>query len=67
MIIIAFFPFTHANAQDISTQIEKALLKGDTELLRSQLDDKVKLIILGESSQASKNEAINSRFKIISL
>lgn len=60
LIIIAFISVSQTNAQDISTQIEKALLKGDIELLRSKFDDKVKLIILGESSQTSKNEAINS-------
>jgi len=59
LIIIAFIPIAFTHAQDISSQIEKALLKGDTELLRSQLDDKVKLIILGESCQTSKNEAIS--------
>lgn len=59
LIIIAFFPIALTHSQDISSQIEKALLKGDTELLRSHLDDKVKLIILGESIQTSKTDAIN--------
>ncbi|MCF8380440.1 MAG: DUF4783 domain-containing protein [Bacteroidales bacterium] len=58
LIIPMLFPFCLTGAQDISAEIEKAFLKGDIELLRDQFDDKVRLIILGQSSQNNKTEAI---------
>lgn len=49
---------TFMNAQDIISEIEDAFIKGNSELLRNQFDDKIKLIVLGESTQANKTEAI---------
>ncbi len=46
------------NAQDIFSEIEDAFIKGNTELLRNQFDEKIKLIVLGESTHANKTEAI---------
>ena len=46
------------NAQEIYSEIETAFIKGENELLRDHLDENIKMIVLGESTQANKSEAI---------
>ncbi|MCK4921504.1 MAG: DUF4783 domain-containing protein [Bacteroidales bacterium] len=58
LMIILLFPTFIISAQEISTEIEKAFLQGDAELLKNHFDEKVRLIVLGESNQTNKTEAI---------
>ena len=58
LLIFLIFSLQIMNAQDIFSDIENAFIKGNTELLRNQFDEKIKLIVLGESTQANKTEAI---------
>ena len=46
------------DAQEIYSEIETAFIKGETELLRDHFDENIKMIVLGESTQANKSEAI---------
>lgn len=57
-MILLLFPIFIVNAQEISAEIEKAFLKGETVLLKNYFDEKVRLIVLGESSQTNKTEAV---------
>ena len=58
MMIFLISSLQIINAQEVYTEIEDAFIKGNTELLRNQFDEKIKLIVLGESTSANKAEAI---------
>ena len=58
LMILLLFPSFMVGAQDISAEIEKAFLEGETVLLKNHFDEKVRLIVLGESNHTNKTEAV---------